>query len=390
MSSPEATSVWTPANIVTAVRILLIPLFVVAIISPWPEWLDFWPEAHLWKPWVAAFVFIALSATDSVDGYLARSRNEVTDFGKFMDPLADKILVAAALLALIELGSLPSWVALVIITREFIVSGIRMIAASQGAVIAASWYGKAKTVFQMIAIVLFIIKDSHVVRTFSDVLHDGLYLFSWGIMLIAVVLTILSMVDYFLKAKTVLGFQKKAEVDQDKEAVVFEAVNEVLESDLHQKAVALVGAATNAGVTVCTAESCTGGMVSGTITSVAGSSACLRGAIVSYDNEVKTKSLGVSPETIESEGAVSQDTALQMAVGARKALGADFAVSVTGIAGPGGAVEGKPVGTVWMALASEQGACAFLHQFSGDRYAVRAQATACCLDLLIDACEGRV
>ena len=390
MSSPETTSVWTPANIVTAVRILLIPLFVVAIISPWPEWLDFWPEAHLWKPWVAAFVFIALSATDSVDGYLARSRNEVTDFGKFMDPLADKILVAAALLALIELGSLPSWVALVIITREFIVSGIRMIAASQGAVIAASWYGKAKTVFQMIAIVLFIIKDSHVVRTFSDVLHDGLYLFSWGIMLIAVVLTILSMVDYFLKAKTVLGFQKKAEVDQDKEAVVFEAVNEVLESDLHQKAVALVGAATNAGVTVCTAESCTGGMVSGTITSVAGSSACLRGAIVSYDNEVKTKSLGVSPETIESEGAVSQDTALQMAVGARKALGADFAVSVTGIAGPGGAVEGKPVGTVWMALASEQGACAFLHQFSGDRYAVRAQATACCLDLLIDACEGRV
>ena len=390
MAAPESQIVWTPANIVTAVRILLIPLFVVAIISPWPDWLDFWPEAHIWKPWVAAFVFIALSATDSVDGYLARSRNEITDLGKFMDPLADKILVTAALLALIEMGSLPSWVALVIITREFIVSGIRMVAATQGAVIAASWYGKAKTVFQMVAIVLFIIKDSHVVRTFSDVLHDGLYLFSWAIMFIAVVLTILSMVDYFLKAKTVLGFKETAAADQDDQMAAPAAIGGEAEDVLLEKAAELVRMATERGVTLGTAESCTGGMVSESITSVAGSSACMRGAIVSYDNDIKTGSLGVDAETIATEGAVSRDTALQMAVGARQVLGADYAVSVTGIAGPGGAVEGKPVGTVWVALASSEGACAFEHHFAGDRQTVRRQATCSCLDLLIDACDERL
>ncbi|MFR2245150.1 MAG: CDP-diacylglycerol--glycerol-3-phosphate 3-phosphatidyltransferase [Eggerthella lenta] len=135
---------WTPANVVTLLRICLVPVFVVAIISPWPEYFPFWADAEASKPWIAAGIFILLAATDGLDGYLARSRGEVTNFGKFIDPLADKILVAAALLALIELGVLPSWVALVILTREFIVSGIRMVAASQGVVIAASWYGKAR------------------------------------------------------------------------------------------------------------------------------------------------------------------------------------------------------------------------------------------------------
>lgn len=101
-----------------------------------------------------------LSLTDSVDGYLARSRNEITNFGKFMDPLADKILVFAALVALIELHVLPSWVVLVILMREFIVAGVRMLAAAKGMVIAASWYGKAKTVTQLVAIILFILKES--------------------------------------------------------------------------------------------------------------------------------------------------------------------------------------------------------------------------------------
>ncbi|MFQ9181525.1 MAG: CDP-diacylglycerol--glycerol-3-phosphate 3-phosphatidyltransferase [Eggerthella lenta] len=147
-----------------------------------------------------------MAATDGLDGYLARSRGEVTNFGKFIDPLADKILVAAALLALIELGVLPSWVALVILTREFIVSGIRMVAASQGVVIAASWYGKAKTVAQIVAIVLFIVKDSVVITDPQGVLHNPLYLVSWLAMLIALALTVISMLDYFVKAKEILGF----------------------------------------------------------------------------------------------------------------------------------------------------------------------------------------
>ena len=115
-------TMWTPANIVTMIRILLVPVFVVAFISPWPDYFPDWSDAELWKPWIAALIFIVLSSTDAVDGYLARSRGEVTNFGKFIDPLADKILVAAALLALVELQLLPSWVALVILGREFIVS----------------------------------------------------------------------------------------------------------------------------------------------------------------------------------------------------------------------------------------------------------------------------
>ena len=115
-------------------------------------------------------------------------------------------VVAAALLALVELSVLPSWVALVILTREFIVSGIRMVAASQGVVIAASWYGKAKTVTQIVAIVLFIIKDSVVITDPEGVLHNPLYLVSWAVMIVALVLTIVSMLDYFVKARELLGF----------------------------------------------------------------------------------------------------------------------------------------------------------------------------------------
>ncbi len=209
-SNTNASTVWTPANIVTLIRICAVPIFVVAIISPWPSWLGSGAVAEAWKPWVAAGIFALLAATDGVDGYLARSRGEVTNLGKFMDPLADKILVAAALLALIELDVLPSWVALVILSREFIVSGIRMLAATQGTVIAASWYGKAKTVTQIIAILLFIVKDSVQLNSLSEVFNSGLYLVSWFFMILAVVLTIVSMVDYFAKSKELLGFGTEA------------------------------------------------------------------------------------------------------------------------------------------------------------------------------------
>lgn len=199
-------ALWTPANIVTIVRILLVPVFVVAMLSPWPDYFPNWEDIDLYKPWVAALIFAILSCTDALDGYLARSRGEVTNFGKFIDPLADKILVAAALLALIELQVLPSWAALIIIVREFIVSGLRMLAAAQGVVIAASWYGKAKTVFQIIAILLFIVKDSDLILRIHVDLGWTLYIVSWLFMLIALALTIVSMVDYFVKCAPLLGF----------------------------------------------------------------------------------------------------------------------------------------------------------------------------------------
>jgi len=183
------------ANRVTVLRMVFIPVFVAVLLGAMPEWGPVW----------AAGLFALLAITDGVDGYLARTRNEVTTFGKFLDPLADKLLVTAALVALVDLGTLPSWVALVIISREFIVSGLRMVAIAEGKVIAASNYGKIKTVFQILAIVAFIIKDSSPIASILGV--QGATYFSslsWLLMGIAVALTIVSMVDYFYHARDVI------------------------------------------------------------------------------------------------------------------------------------------------------------------------------------------
>ena len=197
-SSRKRSEVWTPANIVTIIRICLVPVFVVVLLAPWNHFLDI---SDGFKGLIAAVIFALISCTDWVDGYLARSRNEVTDFGKFMDPLADKILVTAALISLVELQLLPAWPVLIILAREFIVSGVRMVAASKGSVIAASWYGKAKTVSQIIAIICFLIKGS-----FAPEALGLLTSFSWFVMIIALILTIISMMDYLSKARHLLGF----------------------------------------------------------------------------------------------------------------------------------------------------------------------------------------
>ena len=106
---------------------------------------------------VAAAIFIVASLTDMLDGKIARKYNLVTNFGKFMDPLADKLLVCSALICLIELGQLPAWMVIIIVSREFIISGFRLVAAEQGIVIAASYWGKFKTTFQMLAVILMIV-----------------------------------------------------------------------------------------------------------------------------------------------------------------------------------------------------------------------------------------
>lgn len=211
MKQHTKDNVLTPANVVTLVRIFLIPVFVAVLVSPWPELMADLPLWSSLQPWIAAAVFIAISATDALDGYLARSRNQVTDFGKFLDPLADKILVAAALLGLVEMQLLPSWIALIILAREFIVSGLRMLAANQGVVIAASWYGKVKTVSQIVAIVAFIIKDTVQLHAISDAFAAGFNLFAWIAMLFAVIMTIISMIDYFMKSKAVFGYEDDAD-----------------------------------------------------------------------------------------------------------------------------------------------------------------------------------
>lgn len=378
-SAPESTTrLWTPANIVTLIRICLVPVFVVVLVSPWPEYFQLPAVANDSKSLIAAGIFILISCTDWLDGYLARSRGEVTDFGKFMDPLADKILVVAALLALIELGSLPSWVALIIVAREFIVSGVRMVAASKGVVIAASWYGKFKTVFQMVAIVLFTIKDSHMVGSINDAMSDILWVVSWAVMIVALVLTVVSMLDYISKARGLIGLGSADEGrdghgdnEADSSELAFDGLN--AQSNNLELASRVLHLARENGKTLGTAESLTGGLICSYLTAVPGSSSVVRGCVGSYMVSVKEGVLGVDEDSIERFGVVSAQVAEQMAAGGMKALGSDICVAVTGIAGPGGAEEGKPVGTVCLACASVKDCVSEVKHFDGDRDAVRQQ-----------------
>lgn len=192
------------ANRITILRMVFIPVFLVVLLGELPSGIvapSWWLVA---QPWLAALIFAILAATDAVDGHIARSRNEITTFGKFIDPLADKLLVTAALVALVDLERLPSWIALVIISRELVVSGLRMVAVAEGRVIAASSHGKVKTVLQVVAIVCFLLKDSALLQ---DLLGStGQQLFgtvSWVIMGAAIVMTVISMIDYFYHARDI-------------------------------------------------------------------------------------------------------------------------------------------------------------------------------------------
>lgn len=360
----ETDKLWTISNIITLVRICLVPVFVVALITPWPTWFSITGVSSTTKSLIAALIFILISCTDWLDGYLARSRGEVTNFGKFMDPLADKILVCAALLALVELGVLPSWPVLIILAREFIVSGIRMVAADKGVVIAASWYGKAKTVTQIIAIVLFIVKDSILPVTSPNPFDNPLYVLSWLVMVVALALTIISMMDYFAKARHLLGFTTS------KERALQQEENAKSESN-EEIARRIIESASEKGATIGCAESLTGGLIAGALTAIPGSSQVVHGAIVSYANDIKHRELGVNAEVLKTEGAVCEAVARQMAEGARKNLDVDIAVAVTGIAGPGGEEPGKPVGTVWAAVSTQNSCKTMCFHFEGNREEVR-------------------
>ncbi|ERI03866.1 CDP-diacylglycerol--glycerol-3-phosphate 3-phosphatidyltransferase [Atopobium sp. oral taxon 810] len=187
----RSSSVWTAANIVTCIRVLFIPVWLfVAEAVPASNGNTFSFAALL-----VALFYMAISLTDKLDGYLARSRGEITTFGKFLDPIADKLVVLVALSFLLEQHMVNSWVLLVIIAREFLVSGLRMVIASKGVVIAASELGKWKTAITMIAI-----SGLLVVRTLSaGMIFNVLMGFFQIVMFAAVLLTAWSGIDYFIK-----------------------------------------------------------------------------------------------------------------------------------------------------------------------------------------------
>lgn len=169
-------------NKLTVFRVILIPFFVLFLLL----------ELTAYDKWIALAIFIIASLTDFLDGHIARKYHLVTNFGKFMDPLADKLLVCSALICLIELNRIPAWVVIVIIAREFIISGFRLVASDNGVVIAASYWGKFKTTFQIVMICLMIADLSQ------------LYLITQLVMWIALALTVISLVDYLVKNKSVM------------------------------------------------------------------------------------------------------------------------------------------------------------------------------------------
>lgn len=178
-------------NSITIFRILLIPVFMAFLLGSVPFGADRGRAEEL-GALLAAGIFVLAAASDSLDGYFARRRRQVTVLGAFLDPLADKLLVSAALLALIELHKLSAWVAMVIIAREFAVSGLRMVAAAEDVIIPASRLGKTKTASQMAAILAVILEPGYTLagRTVS-----------WYLLALAVVLTVWSGIDYFLEAR---------------------------------------------------------------------------------------------------------------------------------------------------------------------------------------------
>ena len=176
-------------NKLTLFRVVLIPFFVFFLLAPYFE---------EYGNYIAVAIFIVASITDFLDGKIARKYNLVTNFGKFMDPLADKLLVCSAMICLIPSGKLAAEIVIIIIAREFIISGFRLVAADNGVVIAASYWGKFKTTFQMLMVIVLILN------------FDNCYFQLLGTVLtyIALVLTVVSLIDYLWKNRAVLKEQK--------------------------------------------------------------------------------------------------------------------------------------------------------------------------------------
>lgn len=198
-------------NKLTMLRVIMIPFFIFFLLTDFVNG----------SAWIALALFCLASFTDFLDGQIARRYNLVTNFGKFMDPLADKLLVCSALICFVELRYMPSWFVIIIIAREFIISGFRLIASDNGVVIAASWWGKFKTVFQMITIIYFMFLEGigriifwkgSMLRCVDDYLVTVDFSF-WelaGTVLawISLVLTVISLIDYIVKNKDVMKDNK--------------------------------------------------------------------------------------------------------------------------------------------------------------------------------------
>lgn len=338
-------------NALTISRLAAIPLLMALLLLRFPG-----------HDQAAAALFIVFSLTDTLDGQLARRRGTVSDLGKFLDPLADKLFVLSVLIVLVQEGLVAAWVVVVIFSRELIITILRSVGAAQGRVIAAAPLGKTKTVTQMAAVALLILQRPYPV----------LIPIAGVAVAIAVVFTLGSGLDYLWRFRYLLG-----PFDTSRARVPSGGAPEP------SLAAELRDALRGTGLTVAVAESATGGMIGAMITDQPGSSAYFVGGVIAYSDEVKRVELDVSPELLRSVGAVSREVGEAMAAGARLRFGTSLAVSVTGIAGPDADGTTKPIGLTYVAVASDGRTSSKEFKFTGDRVSNRRQAATEALKMLI-------
>jgi nicotinamide-nucleotide amidase len=368
----------TLPNALTLSRLAAIPLLMILLIARF----DYHDQ-------IAAVLFVAFSFTDTLDGQIARRRGTVSDLGKFLDPLADKLFVLSVLIVLVQEGLVAAWVVVLIFSRELLITILRSVGASQGRVIAAAPMGKTKTATQMAAVVLLILQRPYpAVVPLAD-LAVG----------IAIIFTVGSGIDYLWRFRHViwpaagersrlsqsspLGGEVPPGSQSDPRGGGAGAAPGS-ESPVDPLARELGALLTKGRLTLSVAESCTGGLLGALITDQPGSSAYFLGGVIAYADEVKRAELGVPSTLLAQHGAVSQEVALAMAEGVRSRFGTTLAASITGIAGPD-AEGGKPVGLTYIAVATPRGATCNEFMFSGDRWSNRRQAAGQALRLLIDA-----
>lgn len=337
-------------NVLTLSRLAAIPPLMVLLMVRFPG-----------HDQLAVALFIVFSLTDTLDGQIARRRGTVSDFGKFLDPLADKLFVLSVLIVLVQEDLVAAWVVVVIFSRELIITLLRSVAATQGRVIAAAPLGKTKTVMQMLAVTLLILQRPYPVV----VPLAGLAV------AVAIVFTVWSGLDYLWRFRHLIQPGRIGPSDRADEAAGAPARE-------------LGAALLKGGLTVAVAESCTGGMVGSLITDQPGSSAYFLGGVIAYSDEVKRDELGVPAALLQRVGAVSSEVAQAMADGARARFGTDLAAGVTGIAGPDSDGSNKPVGLTYIAIASTRGTASHEYMFTGDRWSNRRQAASETLRLLAE------
>lgn len=338
-------------NALTISRLVAIPVLMGLLLLRFPG-----------HDQAAAALFIVFSLTDTVDGQLARRTGRVSDLGKFLDPLADKLFVLSVLIVLVQEGLVAAWVVVVIFSRELIITILRSVAATQGRIIAAAPLGKTKTVTQMAAVTLLILQRPYPV----------LALLAGLAVAVAVVFTLWSGLDYLWRFRYLIS-----PFDTSRARVASGGAPEP------SLAADLAAVVVPAGLTVAVAESCTGGMVGAAITDEPGSSAYFLGGVIAYSDEAKQKQLDVPAELLRRVGAVSREVSEAMAQGARSRFGASVAVAVTGIAGPKSDGSSKPVGLTYVAVSSQERTTSVEFRFHGDRHANRLQATSEALRMLI-------